>query len=147
MSLRWQEVVVVPEVEEDVPCECCRQPARRAEGRLSHNESPLGRYTVRWRPGVPDHAARHVLYLGSWVARSVHAPPTAAVADFRGGPEGGFSLRDDAADLLHALAPWRPRFVRRADAIGQPLGETLFAMLDAVHVKDPRLSEIRSWTS
>ena len=146
MSLRWQEVVVVPEVEEDLPCECCGRPARRAEGRLAHNEAPLGRYTVRWRPGVPDHGARHVLYLGNWVARTVHAPPTAAVADFRGGPEGGFSLRDDAPALLRALAPWRPHFVRRAEAIGQPLGHALFAMLDAIHVKDPRLSEIRSWT-
>ena len=67
--MRWQEIVVIPEIEEDVTCDCCSQPARSVEGRLVHREEPLGRFTVRWRPGVPDHPARHVLYLGDWNRR------------------------------------------------------------------------------
>ncbi len=145
MSLRWQEVVVIPETEEDVPCDCCRLPARRAEGRLLHREAEVARFSVRWRPGVPDHPARHVLYLGDWSRRSAEAQPAVAAAEYHGGEDHGFRLRDDTPAILRALNPWRPRFIRRGDAIGQPLGDRLFAMLDAVHVKDPRLQEIRSW--
>ena len=92
---------------------------------------------------MPEHAARHVLYLGDWTRRSADARPSVAAADYWGGEDPGFRLRDDTPALLRALGPWRPRFIRRADAIGQPLGERLFAMLDAIHVKDPRLQEIR----
>ena len=145
MSLRWQEVVVIPEAEEDGPCECCGFPARRAEGLLLHREAEAGRFSVRWRPGVADHPARHILYLGNWSSRSIEDGPAVAAADYRGGEDHGFILRDDTPQLLKALKPWRPRFIRRHDAIGQPLGERLFAMLDAIHVKDPRLQEIRGW--
>jgi hypothetical protein len=146
MTLRWQEIVVIPEVEEELPCDCCRLPARRAEGRLAWREAPLGRYSVRWRPGEPSHGARYVLYLGDWTGRLAQDPPRVAAADLVAGPAGGFVLRDDAPRLLRSLGRWRPRFIRRADAIGKPLGERLFAMLDAIHVKDPRLSEMRGWT-
>ncbi|TNC47998.1 hypothetical protein FHG66_15260 [Rubellimicrobium rubrum] len=146
MAIRWQEIVVIPEIEEDVICDCCGQPACSAEGRLVHNEAPLGRFSVRWRPGEPDHPARHVLYLGDWNRKGgMDDGPAVAAADYRGGENHGFYLRDDAAQLLQMLRPWRPHFIRRADAIGQPLGEVLFAMLDAIHVKDPRLQDIRSW--
>lgn len=147
MSLRWQEVVVIPEAEEDLACECCGQPARRAEGLLLHREEEAGRFSVRWRPGHPDHPARHVLYLGNWRRRTAEDRATLAVADFLGHPDPGFRLLDEAPALMQALAPWHPRLVRRADAIGQPLGERLFALLDAVHVKDPRLQEIRGWAA
>ena len=146
MAIRWQEIVVIPEIEEDATCECCGQPARSAEGRLVHNEAPLGRFSVRWRPGEPYHPARHVLYLGDWNRKGgMDDGPAVAVADYRGGENHGFYLRDDAGQLLKVLKPWRPHYIRRADAIGQPLGDVLFAMLDAIHVKDPRLQEIRGW--
>lgn len=146
MTMRWQEVVVLLEGEEDVVCDHCGFPARRVEGRLVHREEPAGRFTVRWRPGRVDHPAQHVLYLGDWTRRGgMQDGPAVAVADYRGGEGYGFYLRDDAEVLLRALKPWRPRFVRRADAIGKPLGETIFALLDAIHVKDSRLAEIRGW--
>jgi hypothetical protein len=145
MRLRWQEIVVIPEVEEEVPCEHCGQSALRSEGRLEHREMPLARFSVRWRPGDPQHPALHVLYLGNWATRSVQDGPAVAAADFLGGSGGGFYLRDDAPQLLKSLKPWRPFFIQRAHAIGQSLGEELFAMLDAIHVKDPRLQEMRSW--
>jgi hypothetical protein len=145
VSLRWQEIVVIPEAEEEVRCDCCGFPARRVEGRLVHREEPIGRFTVRWRPARPDHPARHVLYLGNWSRRSADDPAMAAVAEYLGGEGHGFYLRDDASAVLKALAPWKPIFVRRADAIGKPLGQAIFAMLDAIHVKDPRLQELRGW--
>lgn len=149
MSLRWQEIVLIPEGEEEVACDCCGQPAIRAEGRLLYLEAPLARYAVRWRPADPWHPARHILYLGDWTGHdgtgSGNDRRAVAVADYRGGPDHGFHLRDDAASLTRALDPWRPHHVRRADAIGRPLGERIFAMLDAIHVKDPRLAPIRSW--
>lgn len=144
--MRWQEIVVIPEIEEDVICDCCGLPARSAEGRLIHREEPLGRFSVRWRPGVPEHPARHVLYLGDWNRKGgMEDGPAVAAADYLGGENHGFYLRDDTPQLLKALKPWRPHFIRRDDAIGKPLGEVLFAMLDAIHVKDPRLQEIRGW--
>ena len=144
--MRWQEIVVIPEIEEDVTCDCCGEPARSVEGRLIHREEPIGRFTVRWRPGVPDHPARHTLYLGDWNRKGgMDDGPAVAAADYMGGEQHGFYLRDDTAVLLKSLKPWRPHFIRRADAIGKPLGEVLFAMLDAIHVKDPRLQEIRGW--
>ena len=101
MSLRWQEIVLIPEGEEDVPCECCGLPAARVEGRLLHQEAHLARYAVRWRPGDPQHLARHTLYLGDWTGRDGARGErrAVAVAEFRGGPDGGFSLRDDAERL------------------------------------------------
>lgn len=144
--MRWQEIVVIPEVEEGVTCDCCGRPARSAEGRLVHREVPLGRFSVRWIPGDPDHSARHVLYLGDWNRRGgMDDGPAVAAAEYRGGQAHGFYLRDDTSQLLKALKPWRPHYIRRHEAIGQPLGEVLFAMLDAIHVKDPRLQEIRGW--
>lgn len=145
MTLRWQEIVVIPETEEEIRCDCCGFPARRVEGRLLHREETIGRFTVRWRPGRPDHPARHVLYLGNWTRRSLQDPAMVAAAEYLGGERHGFYLRDDAATILKALAPWKPIFVRRADAIGKPLGQAIFAMLDAIHVKDPRLQELRRW--
>ena len=149
MSLRWQEIVLVPEGAEDLPCDCCGRPAHRVEGRLLHVEAHLARYAVRWRPDDPRHPARHVLYLGDWTGRdatgSGRDARAVAVADYRGGPDHGFRLRDDAALLTRALDPWRPRRIGRADAIGLPLGDRLFAMLDAIHVKDPRLAALRGW--
>ncbi|NAZ35463.1 hypothetical protein [Rubellimicrobium sp. CFH 75288] len=145
MSLRWQEIVVIPEHEEPVACECCGEEAWRVEGRLVHREVPVGRFTVRWRPGVPEHPARHVLYLGEWGARRGDDPPRVAAADYWGGAAHGFYLVDDPGPLLRALAPWRPRFLRRADLVGTAAGQRVFAMLDAIHVKDGRLRELRDW--
>jgi hypothetical protein len=147
MRLRWQEIVVIPEIEEGTTCDCCGLPARSVEGRLEHREAPLARFSVRWRPGEPGHPARHVLYLGNWNSRSIENGPAVAAADYLGGENHGFYLRDDTAQILKALKPWRPHFIRRHEAIGQPLGEVLFAMLDAIHVKDPRLQEIRGWAA
>ena len=144
--MRWQEIVVLPEVEEEVTCDCCGKPARSAEGRLEHREVPIARFTFRWRPTDPSHPARHVLYLGDWTRKGgMDDGPAVAAADYLGGEKHGFYLRDDAAQLLKMLKSWRPRYIRRADAIGTPLGEKLFAMLDAIHVKDPRLQGIRAW--
>lgn len=145
MSLRWQEVVVLPEESEMVRCDCCGAPARRIEGSLLHREEPVGRYTARWRPGERDHACRFVLYLGDWGGRRPGERSVAA-ADLVPGLAGGFVLRDDTPRLMRALAPWRPRFVRRAEAIGKPLGQRIFALLDAVVVKDQRLRELREWS-
>lgn len=144
--MRWQEIVVIPEVEEVVTCDCCRRPTRSVEGRLTLHEEPLARFNVRWQPGHPEHSARHVLYLGDWTRKGgMQDGPAVAAADYQGGDRHGFYLRDDAAQLLPALKPWRPHYIRRADAIGKPLGERLFAMLDAIHVKDSRLLELREW--
>jgi hypothetical protein len=143
MALNWREIVVIPEAEEDLPFPPGR-PERQAEGRLVFREEPVGRFSVRWRPGEPGFGARHVLYLGDWSRRG-EGGPAVALADYRAGSDHGFYLRDDAKLVLKALAPWRPRFIGRAEAIGKPLGQDLFAMLDAIHVKDDRLSEIRSW--
>ena len=80
--MRWQEIVVIPETEEDVTCDCCGQPARSVEGRLVHREEPIGRFTVRWRPGVPEHPARHTLYLGDWNRKGgMDDGPAVAAAD------------------------------------------------------------------
>ncbi len=138
---------MIPEVEEPVPCEHCGRPALRSEGRLEHREAPIARFSVRWRPEDPAHPALHVLYLGDWASRNVADAPAVAAADFVGGAGGGFYLRDDAPVLLKQLRPWKPFFIQRAHAIGQKLGQELFAMLDAIHVKDPRLQDMRGWVA
>jgi phosphoribosylformimino-5-aminoimidazole carboxamide ribotide isomerase len=122
-----------------------RPPARRREGRL---DPPRGAACALHRALAarrPDHPARHVLYLGDWQRRGGMEDGPAVAAPTTGAAEPTASTCATMPPLLKALKPWRPHYIRRAEAIGQPLGPVLFAMLDAIHVKDPRLQEIRGW--
>ena len=56
---------------------------------------------------------------------------------------GSFGVVD--AEAEPEGTPPAPRVLSRAQVVGQPIAEEVFAIADAIFMKDPRLEEIRGW--
>lgn len=141
--LDWQALDVETSGTSGGHCDCCGTETRRVWGFVSDAGEVLAAYYVGWTLDRPDHSARFELILGRWGDEAGAGDRAWVVLEHRVVEgEGAFRvvdapLPDDGKAELAAAA------LKRDEVIGTPLAAQVFAIADAIFMKDARLEEVR----
>ena len=137
MTLAWEDITVVAGQITRIPCDCCNTTTTVLRGDLEHGATWIGFYDVRFTDGHSDVFPIFQVYTGDWSQGAPKESRWCFGADFNAAL-GGFMLRDTSEDVFHIDATT----LDRSDILGSPFAAEVFAMLDAIIMKDSRLQEI-----
>lgn len=143
--LDWQALAVEPLKSAEGRCDCCGTATRRVWGAVSQDGGSLAAYYVGWTVERPDHGARFELVVGSWGEEADAGERAWVELEYRLVDGEGAFMVVDAAGPDDAKAGLAATALRRDDVIGTPLAPQVFAIVDAVIMKDARLEELRGW--
>jgi hypothetical protein len=123
-------------------CDCCGKQSRRIWGFVYESGIPHAVYYVHWTAGhVADSGALWDIVVGEWGDEATPAERSVARVHYQTGENEGFAVLDADDAAIDGLARNR---LKRADIIGKPLAQQIFAVCDAVYLQDGRLHELRS---
>jgi len=124
-------------------CACCGQVSRKLWGYVRQDRRLYAAYFVHWTAGhVADHGAHIDLILGRWGDGAAAADRYAVSLEYRILDSGPALMVIDSGERDIARSELAGNALNRADVIGGPLAENVFAVCDAVLVHDPRLAEL-----
>lgn len=124
-------------------CDCCGSLTRTIFGYVHYRDAAtVSAYCVRWTVGNPDHDPWFLFSLGPW-GEGTSAANRCSIAAV-------FGSRDDQPSFMIVDAEkleWRDeslvgRRLKREEVIGQPVAKSVFRLLDAVWLGDPRVVEM-----
>jgi hypothetical protein len=140
--------IVAPLGESGGHCDCCGTQSRCVWGSLESADGAHTVYYVHWTVGdVRDHAAHFDLVLGPWGEAHPATSRALAALDYRLLDNGPAFRAIDGEPRLALCSSLAARAFQRADVIGTPLADIVFAMADTVLARDSRLAELLgSWT-
>jgi hypothetical protein len=122
-------------------CDCCGHTTRTIWGDLSNKDGPAAVYFVQWTVGRPDHLPNVDLIVGRWGDGTSASDRYAVSLLYKQGTDGGFMVID-AAGRKAAESKLCGKAMRRDDVIGTPVATEAFALLDALWLTEPRISEL-----
>jgi hypothetical protein len=143
-SLDWREFEIEESGFAGGQCDCCGTPTKRVWGFVRRAGEPVGAYFVGWTDGKPDHGAAFDLILGKWGSSATKQDRYATALDLRlidGAPQ---FMVVDAANRVTSESPLVGTSLKRAEVIGTPIAENVFAVIDAVYMSDCA-HEVRDW--
>ena len=126
-------------------CNCCGKTTKRVWGFVHHPRGTVAAYYVSWTIGKQDHGAAFDLILGAWGNNGGCEDRATVTLDYRVGEGGSWFRVENAAEHFLAGNQLSGHSCTRADVIGTPLAEQVFAIGDAILLGDPRLDEVRGW--
>ena len=135
----WQSIAVTEGDVEQTLCDCCRTTTTRASGDLSNATEFLGWYDVTFGRDFTRHPPLLRIYVGDWSENGS--------SDTRWGMRvfwhsEGCELvdrNDEEKDEIDAFTP-----LGRDDILNTPFSHELWAMTDAIIMKDSRLQELHT---
>ena len=137
MSFQAADLVVDPDEESSGHCDCCGNLTRRIWGYIATQDACIALYYVRW---VVDHLEHDPLFefvIGPW-GDGTEAKDRYCVALIYRASMGSFMVIDAHENDL-ANGSIAGTGLRRDDVIGTPLAPQVFAMVDAIWLRDRRL--------
>jgi hypothetical protein len=141
MSNLWQ--VEAAGVDDSAPCPCCGDVTRTIQGIVRYDSLQIAMYSVRWALArVPEHGAYFDLIVDTWREDTGRVEACSVSLDcrlIRGTPT--FMIIDSAEREIaknHLVS--RP--LNRADVIGDPLADDIFAICDVIMAQDERVMEL-----
>jgi hypothetical protein len=144
--LDWRMLEVEPTGSNDFgPCSCCGNMSRTVWGFVHSLESAVAAYFVQWTRNGPDHGASIDLIIGKWGEGTSNEDRQAVSVEYRVFGGKGSLMVIDAANRPVSESSAAGQALRRDQVIGTPLADDVFAIVDAVFAKEPRLEEVRSW--
>lgn len=123
-------------------CDCCGRTSKTIWGDLATTESALAVYYVSWTVAAPEHEPKIDLIVGAWGDGADPESRILVSLLFRPAADGGSFMVVDADDRLTSYRTLCGRAMRRAEIVGRPLGEEIFALVNALWAGDPRISEV-----
>jgi hypothetical protein len=147
-SLDWRTLQVEPTGSKDFgPCSCCGNMSRTVWGFVHSPSSTLAAYFVQWTLNSPQHGANFDLIIGAW-GEDVTAEDRQAISlEYRVFEHGGEFMVIDSDTRPVADPSMVKEALRRDQVVGKPLAQHVFAIADAVFVKEERIHEIRGWSA
>ncbi len=132
----WQALVIDEDAHDITTCACCDTQTHRALGDVRDGEVWLCWYTCRWTDGHMDRGLSFDLFFGDW--REGAAPDTRWIVSvlYRKAADA-FSVQDARNGRRWDKAG--ATVMNRDDVIGTDFAQEVFAILDAIFMKDPRL--------
>ncbi|MEN3950944.1 hypothetical protein [Iodidimonas sp. SYSU 1G8] len=128
-------------------CDCCGSTTRRVWGEVHAADGIVAVYYVGWSEGRPDHGAAFDLIIGKWGDGATSEDRAAVSLDFRVSEARGAFMVVDAPGRRIAVSELAGSALTRSEVIGTPLASQVFALIDAVYMKDARLDEVRAWNA
>jgi hypothetical protein len=124
-------------------CACCGNKSHVVWGYVYRDGDAWASYHVHWTVGhVREHGANIDLILGLWGEGTSAADRVAVSLDYRLLENGPGFMVIDAGPRLIAKSGLVGCALARADVIGQPIAQDVFATCDAILPNDPRLAEL-----
>jgi hypothetical protein len=125
------------------PCECCGTDTRRVWGYVHRGMEPEAAYFVEWTLGKVDgHGAHFDLIVGQWGDGTGPSDKVAVSLEFRRTERGPEFMVIDAGSRRIAENELAGRALSRAEVIGTPLAQDVFGIVDAIWLRDGRISEV-----
>jgi hypothetical protein len=124
-------------------CECCGQKSRTVWGLARRDGGAHAAYFVHWTLGkVADDGAHFDLILGRWGDSATKADRYAVALEYRRTEQGPAFMVIDATERPIAHKELVGRALRRNEVIGTTLATHAFELVDAIWLKDRRISEV-----
>ena len=138
------EITLEPTGSSDVErCECCGQKSRTVWGLARRDGGAHAAYFVHWTLGqVADDGAHFDLILGRWGDSATKADRYAVALEYRRTEQGPAFMVIDATERPIAHNELVGRALRRNEVIGTTLATHAFELVDAIWLKDRRISEV-----
>jgi hypothetical protein len=123
------------------PCTCCGEITRRVWGYVHRGASTEAAYFVEWTQGK-KHGANFDFIVGEWGEGAERWGRVAVSLEYRRTDRGPEFMVIDSADRSVAESELVGRALSRADVIGTPLADQVFALVDVIWVSDVRIREL-----
>ena len=144
--LDWQQLTVEPANGEDGVCDCCGTTTRRVGGFVSCRGKAVAAYFVGWTLDKPDHGAAFDLIVGAWGETTGPSDRSAVFLGYRVVDGSGAFMVVARPGSPVAMSELSGSVLGREQVIGTPLAHQVFAVADAVFMKDPRVAPLREWS-
>lgn len=126
------------------PCDCCGNMTQRVWGYVRDNGIPIAAYFVEWTPGHADNPANFDIILGTWGEGTTASDRKAVALGFLRFDIGPAFSVIDATKRPVARNTLVGEALTREQVIGQPIAELVFAVCDAIWLKDDRIAPLHT---
>ena len=137
MSFQAADLVVDPDGESSGHCDCCGNITRKIWGYIAKDDACIAVYYVRWVLDDLEHDPLFELVIGPW-GDGTEAEDRFCVALIFRASMGSFMVID-AHENRVSSSSLAGTGLRRDEVIGTPLAPQVFALVDAIWLKDRRL--------
>lgn len=137
--MRWEDICVSERQTDQTKCDCCREVTTRATGDLSFKGDFKAWYDVFFSANSLTHPPMISIYVGDW---SEDAAPDARWGARVVWHTEGCMLVDWDVETKEDIDLFTP--LDRNDILGSDFAIEVWAMVDAVIMKDSRLKELHS---
>lgn len=144
---QWEDFSLEQSDQSGGHCDCCGKETVRVNGDVFHGEEFVSIYTVAWTKGQRSHGAEFSFIFGGWGEGTTPMDRSVILLDFYCSHERGFGfgIADDVLQRRGNLKEFASNSLDRDALIGSPFASYLFAVSDAVYMKETRLDELRKW--
>jgi len=142
----WRDLDLSNLNEKYSTCSCCENPTHRVWGWVNDQATVLAAYFVSYTPCHRDHGAKFQIVLGRWGEQTTPDDRSLVELDYRVhlGPAALMVVDPTQPSTLATVAK---HALRRDQVVGRPIAATVFTIVDAIDMKDPRLNDVRQWTN
>ena len=135
------ELDVEPLDESGGHCDCCGKASRSIWGLVHRGDATVAAYWMHWTIGDLDtHAANLDLVIGSWGDGTGPEDRFAASLEYREPLDSPSAFMvADATKRQIAQSDLIQSALSRDEVIGTPLADQVFALVDAIWLKDDRI--------
>lgn len=120
-------------------CPCCGDVSRRIWGTAYADGLTYAAYSVHWTVNrVFEHGAHFDFVIGRWGEGTSADDRSVVALDYRVVDDGPGFMVIDAATRQINMDTLASRRLSRAEVIGTPLAENVFALCDAIFLQDAR---------
>jgi hypothetical protein len=125
-------------------CECCGKQSTTIWGDLADSTCTRAVYFVQWTVSGPEHPPNIDIVLGPWGDGTVARDRVLVSFLYQPRPGGGSFMVASGKGRRADDRSLCGRALERADVIGTPLANEVFALLDSLWLTEPRIEEIRA---
>jgi hypothetical protein len=138
------EIILEPTGSSDFErCECCGKRSRTVWGLARRDGDADAAYFVHWTLGqLASDGAHFDLILGRWGEDATPADRYAVSLEYRRTDRGPAFMVIDATTRPIARNELVGRALRRDEVVGTALATRVFELVDAIWLKDRRISEV-----
>lgn len=137
-------IVATPWKESSGICACCGSASKTIWGDLSNQDGTVAVYFVHWTVDSPSYHPNIDLILGEWGEGADSEQRVLASLEFKPATDGGAFMVIDGQQRFENKKTICGRGLQREEVIGTPLATEVFALVDALWISDPRLSEVKA---
>ena len=121
-------------------CECCGTASRCVWGLVHRGNETVAAYWMHWTVGhLEQNGANLDLVIGEWGENALAEKRAVVALEHRQQPDGSPALMViDSAERPVARGDLATAALTRADVVGSPLAEQVFAITDAIYLQDDR---------